>query len=82
MLLLSESERGRFFTSSQIISSNSYILLLLDIIFIFMCEYEFHDFFFTDKKDIFYNFLLLNLISIFEYLILWKMTSNLKLITQ
>lgn len=37
MLLLSESERGRFFTSGQIMSSNSYILLLLDVIFTFMC---------------------------------------------
>lgn len=35
MLLLSESERGRFFTSGQIMSSNSYILLL-DVIFTFM----------------------------------------------
>lgn len=35
MLLLSESERGRFFTSDQIMSSNSYILLL-DVIFTFM----------------------------------------------
>lgn len=35
MLLLFESERGRFFTSGQIMSSNSYFLL--DVIFIFTC---------------------------------------------
>lgn len=35
MLLLSESERWRFFTTGQIMSSNSYILLL-DVIFTFM----------------------------------------------
>lgn len=49
MLLLFESERGRFFTSGQIMSSNSYFLL--DVIFIFTCI----NFFFTNEKDIFYN---------------------------
>lgn len=53
MLLLSESERGRFFTSGQIMSSNSYILLL-DVIFTFM-RMNF-TIFFSDEKDIFYNY--------------------------